>query len=116
MILACIAAWAKVIGGTLCGCGARNVRSPISPRPGPAAALAGLVVLFAFLSFATLRLNFGVFALFLTGYVVFLLVLAGLAAPRVAEARIESTLIGAAIALAAHVDFYVRFRAQRTAP
>jgi hypothetical protein len=69
--------------------------------------LAVLVVLFAFLANATLRLNYGVFAAFITGYIVFLLVLAGLAEPQVAEARILATALGGAIALAAHLSFLV---------
>jgi uncharacterized membrane protein YccC len=79
--------------------------------PGPVA-LAVLVVLFAFLAYATLRFNYGVFSLFVTGYVVFLLVLAGIAAPRVAYARTLGTAIGGAFALAAHIDFY-RLRRRR---
>ena len=73
--------------------------------PGPLA-LASLILLFVFFAYASLRLNYGVFSLFVTGYVVFLLVLAGVAEPRVAYARTLSTLIGGAFALAAHVDFY----------
>lgn len=74
--------------------------------------LAALVAGAAVLAYATLRLNYAVFSLFLTAYVVFLLVLAGLAEAQVAAARIVATAIGGAFALAAHVDFYLRRRAR----
>jgi hypothetical protein len=73
--------------------------------PGPWS-LATLVAGAALLAYATLRLNYGVFSLFLTAYVVFLLVLAGLAEAQVATARVVGTLIGGAFALAAHLDIY----------
>jgi hypothetical protein len=99
------------VGGTLLGAALATALTH-AWSPGPAA-LASLVALFAFLAYSTLRLNFGVFATFVTAYVVFLLVLAGVAEPQVAQARVEATLIGAAIALAAHIDFYLRSRASR---
>ena len=68
--------------------------------------VAALVAGAALLAYATLRLNYGVFSVFLTAYVVFLLVLAGLAEAQVATARVVGTLIGGAFALAAHVDIY----------
>ena len=96
------------MGGTLLGAAlASAIAHELAPGP---AALAAMVATFAFLAYATLRLNFGVFAVFVTAYVVFLLVLAGVAAERVATSRVESTIIGAALAFAAHVDFYLRFR------
>jgi hypothetical protein len=101
------------VGGTLLGAALATAITHVL-APGPAV-LAGLVALFAFLAYSTLRLNFGVFAVFVTSYVVFLLVLAGVAAERVATARVEGTVIGATLALAAHVDFYLRFRARRQA-
>lgn len=82
----------------------------ILPAP---ASLAALVALCAFLAFATVRLNYGVFALFLTGYVVFLLVLAGVAEPQVARARIEATTLGAAVALVTHLSLTLHSRARR---
>jgi uncharacterized membrane protein YccC len=77
--------------------------------PGPEM-LAGLVAGNALLAYATLRLNYAVFSLFLTAYVVFLLVLAGLAESQVAAARIVATALGGAFALAAHLDFYLARR------
>ncbi len=92
--------------GTIAGAATATVVSYVIGSG--AVALAALVVVFAFLAYATLRLNYGVFSFFVTGYVIFLLVLAGLAEPRVAGVRIVATLIGGAFAVAAHVDFYRR--------
>jgi uncharacterized membrane protein YccC len=100
------------IGGTLLGAIIATVLSAVL-APGPVA-LAVLVALFAFLAYGTLRLNYGVFSFFLTAYVVFLLALAGLGERQVAGERVISTLIGAAFALAAHIDFYF-YRARRRA-
>jgi len=85
----------------------------IVPAP-PALAL--LVVACAFCALATVRLNFGVFALFLTGYVVFLLVLAGVAEAQVALARVEATMLGAAIALITHFQIYLVNRSHAAPP
>lgn len=92
------------VGGTIAGAlFAVLVRHALAPGP---VAIAVLTMAFAFLAYATLRLNFGLFAFFLTGYVIFLLVGAGMAAPRAAGARILGTLVGGGIALTAHLDFY----------
>jgi hypothetical protein len=101
------------VGGTVLGAVlATAITHVLTPDP---PVLAVLVVVFAFLTFACLRLNFGLFAVFATAYVVLLLVMAGVAESQVASARVEATFIGAAIALAAHVDFYLRFRVKRQA-
>ncbi len=99
------------VGGTLAGAAAATIVSHALGL-GPIA-LAALIAAFAFLSYACLRLNFGVFSFFLTGYVIFLLVHAGVAEPQAAGTRILGTLIGGAFALAAHLDFY---RTRRPAP
>jgi Fusaric acid resistance protein-like len=97
--------------GTLAGAAAATVASG-AMAPG-AGVLAALVAAFAFLAYATLRLNYGVFSFFVTGYVIFLLVLAGLAEPQVAGMRIVATLIGGGFAVAAHAEFYrLRCRAR----
>jgi hypothetical protein len=98
------------IGGTIAGVGLATAAAHVLALGDETLAI--LVVACAFLSFTTLRLNYGVFALFATGYVVFLLVLAGVAEAQVAAARIESTALGAAIAVAAQLDFYFRRRAR----
>jgi hypothetical protein len=105
----CLGRFGGTVGGAVL---ATLIAHVLTPQP---YVLAILVTVFAFCSYASLRFNYSVFALFLTGYVVFLLVLAGLAEPQVAAARIVSTLIGGAFALAAHLDFYLRRRARRQA-
>ncbi|HXQ50627.1 MAG TPA: FUSC family protein [Stellaceae bacterium] len=102
------------IGGTIAGAALASLIAHVL-APGPAA-LATLVAAFAFLAYATVRFNYGVFSLFVTGYVVFLLVLAGVAEAQVAASRIESTAMGGVIALVAQCDFFVRYRARRTRP
>ncbi|MBV8888349.1 MAG: FUSC family protein [Alphaproteobacteria bacterium] len=93
------------IVGTLLGAGlASGVVLLAQPGPG---VLMALVLVFAFLSLATLRLGYGVFALSLTAYVMFLLTFAGLVETRVAEGRILSTMLGALCALAAHAHLRI---------
>jgi uncharacterized membrane protein YccC len=66
----------------------------------PPAALAALTVLFAWLAYATLNVNYAMFAAFLTGYIVFLLSLAQLPGAEIAQRRALCTAVGGAIALA----------------
>jgi len=92
------------LGGTVLGAAAATAVSDVL-RPG-VEATAALVAAFAFCCYSTLRLNYGVFSFFLTGYVIFLLALAGLTEAQVASYRVIATLLGGAIALLAHLDFY----------
>jgi Fusaric acid resistance protein-like len=101
------------VGGTIVGAILASLVAHVL-QPGPDL-LALLVALCAFLTFGTVRLNFGVFSLFLTAYVIFLLVLAGVTEAQVAEARIEATTLGAAIALVIHFQLYLANRS-RAAP
>ena len=101
------------LGGTLLGA-ALAIGFAHVVVPGPIA-LAALVAVFAFLGYAGLRFNYGVFSFFLTAYVILLLTLAGLAERQVAGERIEGTLLGGAFALAAHVSFYRWRRGRRQA-
>lgn len=64
------------------------------------AEIAAFVVIFAWLSYATLNVNYALFAVFLTGYIVFLLSLAQIPGEEIAVRRAVSTAIGGAIALA----------------
>jgi hypothetical protein len=67
-------------------------------QPGPA--LTGvLVVIFAWCSYATLRVHYVVFTASITACIVFLVVLSGLPEPVNAFHRIAATLLGASIAL-----------------
>lgn len=63
------------------------------------AALAAFAVLFAWLSFGILNVNYALFSACVTGYIVFLLGLIQLPGPVVAERRTIATLIGVFIAL-----------------
>jgi hypothetical protein len=101
-------------GGTVAGAGLATLIA-VALHPSPLA-LAILVACFAGIAYGTLRLNYGIYSLFLTAYVVFLLTLAGLTEATTAEDRIIGTLIGAAFALAAHANFYRITRRSRAAP
>lgn len=68
----------------------------IAPSP---LALAVLTVLFAWLSYATLNVNYALFAVFITGYIVFLLSLAQIPGAEIAHRRALCTAVGGAIAL-----------------
>lgn len=81
-------------------------------RPGTET-LAALVLVFAMLAFAFLRTHYGVFSAWITAYIVFLLVFAGLTEPVVAQYRVLGTAIGAALALAAHLQFRLRPRQEQ---
>ncbi len=66
--------------------------------------LAGLATTFAFWSFATISVNYGLYAVGLTSYIVFLLSLNALPGPEIAHRRFWCTAAGAAIALVFHLD------------
>ncbi len=61
--------------------------------------LAVFTVIFAWLSYATLNVNYALFAVFITGYIVFLLALATIPEGEIALRRAVSTIIGGALAL-----------------
>ncbi|MGH7088948.1 MAG: FUSC family protein [Stellaceae bacterium] len=101
------------VGGTILGAlGATIFTHFYTPS---AQALAALVAFFATASFVSVRANYGLFALFITTYVLFLLVLAGLAEEQVALSRALATALGAGLALLAHLDFF-RLRRQARLP
>lgn len=66
--------------------------------PSPVA-LAVLTALFAWLSYATLNVNYAMYTVFITGYIVFLLSLALIPGAEIAHRRALCTAIGGAIAL-----------------
>ena len=72
--------------------------------------LAALTSGFAFLSFATNPVNYGLFVLCLTSYIVFLLSLNQIPGPEIAHRRALCTVAGAAIALLIHLDALRRYR------
>ena len=61
--------------------------------------LAVFTVVFAWLSYATLNVNYALFAVFLTGHIVFLLSLASIPGAEIAHRRALCTALGGAIAL-----------------
>lgn len=63
-------------------------------------ALAGFVLLFAWLSYGTSNVNYALFTFCITGYIVFLLSLANVPGPLIAQRRALCTAIGGLIALA----------------
>jgi uncharacterized membrane protein YccC len=67
-------------------------------HPAPAA-LAGLVVLFTWLAYSTLNVNYALFSVSLTSYIVFLLSLANIPGAVIAWRRTVCTLIGGSLAL-----------------
>jgi hypothetical protein len=83
--------------GTLVGGGLATLLAVLL-RPGPLE-LAGLVVLFAFFSFLFLRVNYGLYAIFITSYVVFQLAGVGLPTAELVPARIIATVLGGVLAL-----------------
>lgn len=96
------------IGGTLAGAVLATqlaVHVPLGPYM-----LATLTTLFAFLSFATNAVNYGLYTFCLTSYIVFLLSLNQTPGPEVAHRRAWCTIAGALIAFAIHVDALRRHR------
>jgi len=87
--------------GTLIGAGLATLLAA-SLRPGPAA-LTILVVVFAWLCYALLNVNYGVFAASMTSYIVFLLSFTGLPESTIATYRALNTLVGVTVALALHL-------------
>ena len=75
-----------------------------------------LAVFFSFWCFATLAVNYGLYTLCMTSYIVFLLTLNVVPGPEVAHRRAWCTAAGAAIALALHVDALRRHRKAQIAP
>ncbi len=85
------------LGGTALGAAGVTVLAQ-ALRP-PPAALAVVIVLALCAAFTVQRVNYGLFAAFVTAYVVCLLALGKLPVPGVAERRAAATLIGGALAL-----------------
>ena len=98
--------------GTIAGAWLLSVLvAHIAPSP---LALAVLTVLFAWLSYATLNVNYALFAVFITGYIVFLLSLAQIPGAEIAHRRALCTALGGAIALAVRL-VVIRWRKRQRA-
>jgi uncharacterized membrane protein YccC len=101
------------IGGTLAGAVITSyLVAHLQPTP---VMLAVLVVIFAFLAYATLNVNYALFTLFLTAYIVFLLSLANLPGMLIAHRRALATIIGGMLALLVHLDAVRRWRREARA-
>jgi uncharacterized membrane protein YccC len=96
------------IGGTLAGAVLSTVFL-VHIRPDPFY-LAGLATFFALWSYATNTVNYGLYTLFLTSYIVFLLSLNALPGPVIAHRRAFCTIAGGVIAILIHMDALRRNR------
>jgi uncharacterized membrane protein YccC len=83
--------------GTIAG--AWLVTVLVSHFPPSPAALAVFTVLFAWLSYATLNVNYATYSVCITAYIVFLLSLAQIPSAEIAQRRAFCTAVGGAIAL-----------------
>ncbi len=96
------------VGGTLAGAVLSTVfLVHIQPNP---LYLAAFTTFFALCSYATNTVNYGLFTLFLTSYIVFLLSLNALPGPVMAHRRAFCTIAGGVIALVIHLDTLRRLR------
>jgi uncharacterized membrane protein YccC len=84
----------------------------LSPTP---PTLVVLTLLFAWLAYALNNVNYGLFTLCLTAYIVCLLALDSLPGKEVAFHRAISTIIGGALALSLRL-IVIRYRKQRATP
>ena len=88
------------MAGTLLGAGVATLLAA-TLRPGPGT-LAVLVVAFAWFCYALLNVNYGLYAVGITSYVVFLLAMVGLPETDVVIHRAVNTALGGALALVAY--------------
>lgn len=73
-------------------------------------AMAVLASVFAFWSYVTIGVNYGLYSVCLTAYIVFLLGLNTIPGPEIAHRRAYCTAVGAAVALVIHLDGLRRHR------
>ena len=100
------------IAGTLAGAVLSTFAlAHLNPDP---IVLAILATVFTFLSYLTLSVNYGLYSVFLTSYIVFLLSLNTIPGPIIAHRRAFCTIAGGAIALVIHLDALRRHRKQPT--
>jgi hypothetical protein len=96
------------VAGTIAGAGLGGlIAAYLHPSP---AVLAALVVLFAWWAYSLLNVNYALFTLNVTAYIVFLLSLAGLPAATVVHRRAAYTALGGAFALLAYLDVFRKTR------
>jgi Fusaric acid resistance protein-like len=96
------------VAGTLVGAGAAGlIATHLHPSP---VVLAALIVFFAWWAYSVLNVNYSLFTLNLTAYVVFLLSLSGLPPAEVVHRRAAYTALGGVLALLAYVDVFRKTR------
>ena len=94
--------------GTLFGAGlATFLASLLHPH---ALALAGFVVLFAWLCYSLLEVNYGLFSACITAYIAFLLAFTGQPTSHIALHRLANTALGGSLALLAYVPGFLHGR------
>lgn len=92
------------VAGTLLGAGVAGlIAAYLHPSP---PVLAALIVLFAWGAYAVLNVNYALFTLNLTAYIVFLLSLEGIPPETVVHRRALYTLLGGAVGLLAYLDVF----------
>jgi uncharacterized membrane protein YccC len=96
------------VGGTLAGA-VLSTFLLLHVRPDPIV-LAWAASFFCFWAYLTNAVNYGLFAVFLTSYIVFLLSLNALPGPEIAHRRAYATVIGGMVALVIHLDALRRKR------
>jgi Fusaric acid resistance protein-like len=94
--------------GTICG--AVLVSFALAHVQATPLVLAVFTALFAWLSYGLLNVNYGLFSMCITGYIVFLLSLDELPGPTIARRRAFCTLLGAAISLCVRLAVISRRR------
>jgi uncharacterized membrane protein YccC len=94
------------VAGTLAGAGVAGLIAQ-HLRPSPVI-LAALILFFAWWAFSLLSVNYALFTMCLTAYIVFLLALSGLPPATVVHRRAAYTLLGGALALLAYLDVFAR--------
>ena len=72
--------------------------------------VAVLIMLFAWGAYALINVNYGLFAVFLTGYIVFLLDFGGLSTSVVVARRTVNTALGGGLALLSYATVLLRVR------
>lgn len=96
------------VTGTLVGAGVAGlIAAHLHPTP---AVLAALIVFFAWWAYSVLNVNYALFTLNLTAYIVFLLALSGLPPAEVVHRRAAYTALGGVLALLAYVDVFRKTR------
>ena len=102
------------LAGTLLGAGLSTLLAA-ELRPDPATT-AALIVLFVWLCYTLLRVNYTLYAAAITSYVVFLFAMLGLPERSVVTYRLACTALGGACALCSYLHLFRRGRHEGTVP